>query len=161
MITVNNKENIMRFESARDVLKHTKEFHLQLRELFELLVKQESIPRRKLLLEYMISQEKSLVESLHHFEKNTPSGVLDIWLQYANDEAILKVPDIEVFQSKKSMNDILELSIKMSDKLIEVYKLVEDQVDDNKVKEIFNNLADMQMQKQRRLTMNFDRLMDI
>jgi rubrerythrin len=151
----------MRFESTRDVLKHAKKFHLQLREFFESLANQENIPRTQLLLEYMISQEINLVESLDHFEQNTPSGVLDTWLQYASDEGILKVPTVEVFQSKKPMDDILEFSMEMSDKLIEVYKLVANEVHDHKVKEIFNNLADMQVQKQKRISMNFDRLMDI
>jgi hypothetical protein len=49
----------------------------------------------------------------------------------------------------------------MSDELIKVYKSVEEQVDEHKVKEMFNNLADMQIQKQKRLSMNVDRLMDI
>ena len=89
------------------------------------------------------------------------SGVLDTWLQYANDESILKIPNIDLFQPKISVDAILELSMKMSDKLIEVYKLVEGEVNEYKVKEIFNNLADMQMQKQKRISMNFDRLMDI
>ena len=151
----------MRFESTRDVLKHAKDFHLQLHDFFDRLAKQENIPRTQLLLEYMISQEQSLVESLDHFEKQTPSGVLDTWLQYANDESILKIPNIDLFQPKISVDAILELSMKMSDKLIEVYKLVEGEVNEYKVKEIFNNLADMQMQKQKRISMNFDRLMDI
>ena len=161
IVIINNKENIMRFESARDALKHAKDFHLQLCEFFESLSKQENIPRTKLLLDYMISQEKSLAESLDDYEKNTPTGVLDTWLQYANDEAILKLPVVEAFQSKKSMEDILGISMKMSDELIQVYNLVENQINENSVKDIFNNLADMQMQKQKKLSINVDRLMDI
>jgi rubrerythrin len=151
----------MRFESARDALKHAKDFHLQSLEFFQVLAKQENIPRTKLLLDYMISQEKSLAKSLDDYEKNTPTGVLDTWLQYANDEAILKLPVIEAFQSKKSMEDILGISMKMSDDLIKVYQLVEEQINEDNVKNIFNNLADMQMQKQKRLSINVDRLMDL
>lgn len=151
----------MRFESARDALKHANEFHQQLVVFYKKLAKNEKIPRTQLLLDYMISEEKNLAESLVNYEKNTPSGVLDTWLQYANDQEILKLPIDKNFQSTKSMDDILELSLKMSDELIAVYQMVAEQVDEHKVKEIFNNLADMQWQKQKRISMNFDRFMDI
>lgn len=151
----------MRFESARDALKHAKDFHLQLSVFFESLAKQENAPKTQLLLEYMIQQEKILAESLDRYEKNTPPGVLDTWLQYANEENILKIPNINALPSKMLMDDIIELSMKMSDELTEVYSLVAEQLDENKVREVFNNLYDMQIQKQRRLSINFDRLMDI
>ncbi|MBA6327685.1 hypothetical protein H4J46_06995 [Colwellia sp. MB02u-6] len=151
----------MRFESARDALKHAKEFHQQLFVFYQKLAKDENIPRTQLLLEYMISEEKKLAESLANYEKNTPSGVLDTWLQYANDQEILKLPIVKYHPSTQSMDDILELSMKMSDELIAVYQVVAEQVDEHKVKDIFNNLADMQWQKQKRISMNFDRFMDI
>jgi len=151
----------MRFESARDALKHAKDFHQKLVVFYQKLAKDENMPRTQLLLEYMISEEKNLAESLTHYEKNTPSGVLDTWLQYANDQEVLKLPIVKNYPSTQSMDDILELSMKMSDELITVYQMVAEQVDEHKVKDIFNNLADMQWQKQKRISMNFDRFMDI
>lgn len=151
----------MRFERARDVLKHAKTFHLQLNDFYKLIEEQENTPKAQLLLEYIISQEASLAKHLDHFEKETPAGVLDTWLQYVNDEEILQIPKVNASHSKQSVDDILKISMKMSDELIEVYRLVEAQVDESNVKEIFDNLANMQLQKQRQISVNFNRLMDM
>ena len=49
----------------------------------------------------------------------------------------------------------------MSDELLSLYAQVEEQIDEEKVKAIFHNLADMQVQKQKKITMNYDRMMDM
>lgn len=49
----------------------------------------------------------------------------------------------------------------MSDELLSLYAQVEEQIDEDKVKAIFHNLADMQVQKQKKITMNYDRMMDM
>jgi rubrerythrin len=151
----------MRFEKARDAVKHAKSFHIQLCQFYEFLNNLENTQKVKLLLDYMIQHEKDLAESLDNYEKNTSSGVLDTWLQYANDESILKIPEKEALPSKSSIEDIIKLSMTFSDELIEVYAQVAEQVDDVKLKEIFTHLANMQSQEKRKLSMNVDRLMDL
>ncbi|MDB4279750.1 hypothetical protein N9865_02855 [Paraglaciecola sp.] len=151
----------MRFEKARDAVKHAQSFHIQLCQFYKYLNNLENTQKVKLLLEYMIQHEKDLAESLDHYEKNTSSGVLDTWLQYANDQSILKIPKKEALPSKSSIEDIIKLSITFSDELIEVYAQVAEQVDDVKLKEIFTHLANMQSQEKRKLSMNVDRLMDL
>lgn len=151
----------MRFEKARDAIKHAKSFHVSLYQLYEFMATRENSQKVKLVLDYMIQHEKDLAETLNNYEKNTSTGVLDTWLQYTNDNNILKIPEQETLKSTMSIEDIFELSIGFSDALIEVYKQVEEQVDETELKEIFISLANMQDKEKRKLSMNIDRLMDI
>lgn len=151
----------MRFEKAREALEHAKMFHIQLSLLYEFLATLENTEKVKLLLDYMVQHEREIAESLENYGKNTPVGILDTWLQYTNDKAILKIPEKENLTSKKSMEDIIELSMKFSDELIELYTNITEQVDEVELKYVFTNLADMQKQEKRQLSMNVNRFMDM
>ena len=85
------------------------------------------------------------------------SKPLNIWLQYANDSEILKLPAIASSKAIHTAEDILNISTQMSDELLSLYAQVEEQIDEEQVKAIFHNLADMQVQKQKKITMNYDR----
>jgi rubrerythrin len=151
----------MRFEKARDAIKHAQSFHIQLCELYKFMATQENIQRVALLLDYMIQNEKKLADTLKDYEKNTPAGVLDTWLQFTNDSNILKVPKNEDLSPAKSVEDIVKFSMESSDELIEVYTQIAEQADEPKVKEIFTHLAQNQIQAKKLLSMNTDRFMDI
>lgn len=155
------KESVMRFERARDVLKHTQSFHMQLSQLYQLLADQENSPKVKLLLDYMVSNEQKFANTLEQYEANSSTEILDTWFQYTNDESILKIPKIEKLISKSSINGIVELSMTFSDELIELYESIGNQTAEINLKEIFTNLANMQKQEKRQLSMNIDRLMDL
>jgi rubrerythrin len=152
---------MMRFENARVALQHAKTFHQQLGDFYHSLSPQVTQPKAKLLLDYIIHQERSLVDALSAFKSSSPKGVLDTWLQYTNDSEILQLPDIAVSKEIHSDEDILNISTQMSDELLSLYAQVEEQIDEEKVKAIFHNLADMQVQKQKKITMNYDRMMDM
>lgn len=151
----------MRFEKARDAIKHAQSFHIQLCELYKFMATQENPQRVALLLDYMIQNEKKLADSLKDYEKNTPAGILDTWLQFTNDSDILKTPKNADFSSTQSIENIVELSMKCSDELIEVYTQIAEQADELEVKEIFTHLAKNQTQAKKLLSMNIDRFMDI
>jgi rubrerythrin len=151
----------MRFENAREAIKHAKYFHRELGGIFKNMAGQEHSEKEKLLLEYISHQESALADSLTQFEENTPVGVLDTWIQYADDANILKPPSTDDINEVHSLEEILTLAMKMSNEFIALYQQVEAQLDEAKVKEIFHNLSDMQIQKQKRLSMNYDRLMDL
>lgn len=152
---------MMRFENARSAMQHAKTFHQQLGDFYHSLSSQVTQPKAKLLLDYITQQERSLVDALSAFESNTPKGVLDTWLQYANDSEILKLPTTAASKTNHTAEDILNISTQMSDELLSLYAQVEEQIDEEKVKAIFHNLADMQVQKQQKITMNYDRMMDM
>jgi hypothetical protein len=151
----------MRFENAREAVKHAQTFHKQLSALYQGLTKQEYPAKTNLLLKYMSDQERDLADLLMQFEQNTPTGVLDTWIQYADDQNILKAPNIDVLSAIQSMEDVLTLSVTMSNEFITLYQQVEEQLDEMKVKDIFRNLANMQLQKQKRVSMNYNRLLDM
>ena len=109
----------------------------------------------------MILHEQELAETLKQYAADSPTGILDTWFQYANDKAILKIPEKEELTSKNSINDIVNLSMNFSDELIELYDTISRQTDEINLKEIFTNLANMQRQEMRKLSLNIDRLMDI
>ena len=151
----------MRFEKTRDAIKHAQSFHIRLAKLYEFLATNEIPQKVELLLNYLIKHEKDAAQALGNYEKDSSTGILDTYLQFANDQNILKIPEFETLQTDKSIEYIAELAMRFSDELIELYSQVEQEVDEIQLKEIFTNLVEMQKQEKRILSMNIDRMMDI
>nr|WP_136250853.1 hypothetical protein [Ningiella ruwaisensis] len=151
----------MRFESARDALKHAQTFHQQLSQFYKHLTSRVLDEKSKQLLEYIANQEHALAGLFKEYERETPIGVLDTWFQYANDAEILRLPVFAEMHTNINSEEILTLSCQLSNELVQLYKQVEEQVEEPQVQDIFANLADMQLQKQKRITINYERLMDI
>ena len=151
----------MRFETARQAINHAKSFHIRLGKFYALLATDENSQKAALLLNYLIKHEKDAADALGNYEKDTSTGVLDTYLQFANDQNILQIPEFETLQTDKLIEYVAELAMKFSDELIELYSQVAQEVDEIQLTEIFTNLVDMQKQEKRILSMNIDRMMDI
>ena len=151
----------MRFEKARDAFNHASLFHTELSKLYQRSANQENTDKTKLLLNYLVKHEQELADGLDNYQQDAPAALLDTWFQYTNDIDILKVPEPEAFFTKKPIETIVEFSFKIADALIEFYEKMASQADKTTLKEAFTNLASMQKQEKRKLSMNIDRLMDL
>ena len=151
----------MRFEKARDAFNHASLFHTELSKLYQSSAAQEHTDKAKLLLNYLVKHEQELADGLDKYQQDAPAALLDTWFQYTNDTEILNIPESEAFFTKKTIETIVEFSFKIADDLIEFYEDMASQADKTTLKEAFTNLATMQKQEKRKLSMNIDRLMDL
>ena len=151
----------MRFEKARDAFNHASLFHTQLSKLYQRSAAQKNTDKAKLLLNYLVKHEQELADGLDRYQQDAPAALLDTWFQYTNDTDILKIPESAAFFANKSIETIAEFSFNIADELIKFYEDMALQADKTTLKEAFTNLAAMQKQEKRKLSMNIDRLMDL
>lgn len=142
----------MRFETTRDVLDYVKQFHRKARNLYSELADQEEQERLKLLLNYLSRHENHLAKSLADYEKETSEKILNTWFQYVPDQALLEsINDIDI-EPNLSVDEIVDLAMRLDDCLIQLYKeMIDHSSAISEVKEVFQNLLDMEKQEQHRL----------
>ena len=151
----------MRFEKMIDALDHVCLFHNSLSKYYQKMSNVSKSEKVKLLLDYMAENESILAKTISDYQEQAPTGILNTWFQYANDLNILKQPVFDKDDLINEPEDVVGLSIKYSNELIELYTEMSDYSDNTKLKEVFDNLADMQTQEKHKLSINIDRLMDL
>ena len=151
----------MRFEKTVDVLHHAYLFHNELSDFYRKNSTINTSDKVKLLLEYMAENEKKSAQEIIDYQERASTKILGAWFQYARDDDILKIPELNDTDLIQEPEDIVELAMKHSDELIELYTEMSDYSDIAELKEVFNNFADMQRQEKKKLSMNIDRLMDL
>ena len=150
----------MRFEKMIDALNHVCLFHNSLSKCYQKMSNVSKSEKVKLLLDYMADNEKTLAKTISDYREQAPAGILNTWFQYANDANILKLPVFGKDDLIKEPEDVVGFSMKYSNELIELYTEMSDYSNNIALKEVFDNLADMQIQETHKLSMNVDRLMD-
>jgi rubrerythrin len=151
----------MRFEKMIDALDHVCLFHNSLSKYYQKMSKVSKSEKVKLLLDYMAENENTLAKTISDYQEQAPAGILNTWFQYANDVNILKLPVFDKDDLMKEPEDVVGFSMKYSNELIELYTEMSGYSDNPALKEVFDNLADMQTQEKHKLSMNIDRLMDL
>lgn len=154
-------ERTVRFEQTADALNHACLFHIALSDFYLAISNTGKSEKVKLLLEYMVENEKTISQAIIDYQEQAPAGILDTWFPYTNDADILKLPEHEDDDLIQEPSDVIELAMKYSDELIQLFTEMSDHSDIAELKELFDNLADMQHQEKLKLSMNVDRLMDL
>jgi rubrerythrin len=142
----------MRFETTRDVLDFVKQFHRKARNLYRELANHEDQERLKLLLDYLSRHENHLAKSLADYEQEASEKILDTWFQYVPDLALLEpINNIDIVPNL-SVDEIIELAMRLDNCLIELYKeMIDNSAAISEVKEVFQNLLEMEKQEQHQL----------
>jgi rubrerythrin len=142
----------MRFETTRDVLDCVKQFHSKASDLYNQLANHEEQERLKLLLDYLSRHETHLAKSLADYEQETSEKILNTWFQYVPDQALLEpINNIDI-EPNLSVDEIVDLAMGLDNCLIELYKeMINHSSAISEVKEVFQNLLDMEKQEQHQL----------
>lgn len=142
----------MRFETTRDVLDCVKRFHRKARNLYSELADQEEQERLKLLLDYLSRHENHLAKSLADYEQETSEKILNTWFEYVPDQALLEPINHVDTEPNLSVDEIINLAMRLDNCLIELYKeMIDHSSAISEVKEVFQNLLDMEKHEQHQL----------
>ena len=141
----------MRFEQVRDILDHAREFHKRLGEFYQNLADHEEAARIKMLIEYLGKHEKLLEQGMVNFEESVSKQILDTWFQFTQDKTILKLPKAMDIKSHMSVEDVIRIGLELDNRLIEFYKDAAENSEVPELKEVFNNLLEMEQEEERHL----------
>jgi len=117
--------------------------------------------RVKLLLDYLSRHEKFLDEAMSAYEIDATRSVLDTWFKFVPMERSLE----EIAQSKlspdMSVEDVIAVSMRFHESLLELYDALETESVADEVKELFRDLRILEKKEELRLARDTVELEDV
>lgn len=151
----------MRFESIQDVLDHGRAMHRQVADFYRQLDSTSARTRVKLLLDYLVDHEQHLADTLAELGTITDPGILGSWLANAPEPAqfdqILHTP----IRQDMTVEEVLEIAMRFDDAMIGMYQSLADNTDNQAVRDLLDNLTDLEDLEKRRVVRNAGMLQDI
>lgn len=151
----------MRYAQVRHMLDHVREFHGQLAEYYDQLSKTAERQRVKLLLDHMSSHEKQLQDSLNTYEEGAPRQVMDTWVdcKYCND--VLAACEQIPIAPEASLEEVIKATLDIDNCLLRFYREVAENVESERVREVFLNLIELEEGELRRLAFGALQVSDV
>jgi rubrerythrin len=138
----------MPFTQTKDILEQARRFHHKLSEFYEDLKDSAEKERTRALLDYLSRHEQYLEECLKEFMQEVSKNVSDSFVQYGPDASTLKgIKDFEI-KSSMEVEDVVAAAMHFDACLIKFYREMADKVQNNKVREVFENLLVMEEHEQ-------------
>ena len=150
----------MRFQTARELLEHTEDFHKQASHFYRNLAQRHDQHRIRLLLDYLAKHEQKLADSISQFEQDSSPAVLNLWFEDAPDIEFDAALDNLHVQDHMDIEDIIRLGMHLGDYLIWAYESLASQCDIDEAREAFHNLAMLAQSEKRHLAKQAQGLAD-
>jgi len=151
----------MHYQTVKDVVDHSRQLHQQISSIYKKLSEDQSQARVSMLLDYLKRHEDHLEASLEQFEKDKSQKVLESWFQYAPDQNIAEVlNDIQV-NDHMTTDEVVGMALKLDDYFIDLYQDMVDHSSSGAVKDVFQNLLEMEQQEKIRVAKTALQLNDI
>ncbi len=148
----------MAFDQTKDVLKHARQFHRKLGVFYEDLKESASKERARTLLDYMSRHEKYLDACLAEYEDQVSDNVLDTYFKYGPESTELTaITDFEI-EPDMDVDDVVAAAMHFDACLIKFYQEMAQRALSEKVREVFQNLLEMEQHEQIELS---KRVLDI
>ena len=137
----------MPYGQAKELLQHARNYHKQVAEFYQKLAEMSDKPRVVLMLDYLIRHEKHLERVLAEYETDTTRKAMEIWFQFSKEDSTLEKLNALDYDKDITVEQILEIGSKIDQYLLNSYKAVVDRATIPEVREIFENLLQMEEQE--------------
>jgi rubrerythrin len=137
----------MPYGQAKEILEYSREFHRQVSNFYQKMADKAQSARVKLLLDYMIHHEKHLEKSLKDFQQGVSSQALNVWYQYSQEQRAFAPLKTIKYDEKMTVDDVIKIAADIDKCLIESYKGVAETTRIPEIREIFQNLLQMENQE--------------
>jgi len=137
----------MYYKTVKDVVEHSRKLHQQLSKLYKEINQEQTQERVKMLLNYLQRHEEHLQQSLDQFEKDKSQKVLESWFQYTPDQDLSEVLSTIEINDHMDTEEIILIALKLDDYFIQLYEDMVESTSSPTVREVFQNLLDMEQQE--------------
>lgn len=138
----------MPFDQTKDVLNHARKFHRRLSEFYDDLKDTVEKERTRALLDYLSRHEAYLDETLAKFQEEVSVNVLDTFVNYKAETAnVSEITDFEI-REDMTIDDVVAAAMHFDSLLIKFYGDMALKTNNQKVREMFENLLVMEQHEQ-------------
>ena len=138
----------MPYKTTRDILDRAKAFHTNISKHYHTLSAAVEKEKVKILLGYLSRHEKNLAKSLEEYEEEASREILENWFKFTPENSINDFfRDLEVTPSM-SVDDVISLALSFDNRLVDLYREAARISPSEEVREVFNNLLEMEKEEE-------------
>jgi len=151
----------MRFESIHDVLEHARNMHQQVADFYRQLDDASAQTRVRMLLDYLAEHEQHLADAMHELGSEADPALLHSFLAHMPDPVQFDEALHTPIRPDMSVDEVLEIALRFDDALIALYQDLAEHTDNEAVRDLLNNLTELENLEKRRVARNTMMMQDI
>lgn len=151
----------MPVEQTKDVLDHMRLFHSRVSQYYHRLADSTQRVRVKLLLDYMSEHERRLAESLEDYEETASPRILKTWLKSGCTTDASKLLEDEQLVAQMPVEEVVQVGVRLSECAISIYEHLANYAEPESIRQVFQNLLDMEQEALHQFVRAAGRLEDI
>ena len=144
------------FKQVKEVIEYNKMIHGRLRMFFAALNENRQPERVTMMLNFLIGEHGHSEEILTRFKAECHLSILNSWMQFSPSINIYELIDNHIAEAFMSLGQLVQLVAEINEVLISFYHEASNESELPKVRLIFDNLAEMEVndnQKQLRASL--------
>ncbi|WP_250459939.1 hypothetical protein [Microbulbifer litoralis] len=149
------------FKQAFQVLKDAEKFHRQMADLYEELLEKAADNRTRLLLQHMLEHERRMARNLANYNGVAQHKVMQTWLQYTHEESASDFIRSLDLGDPPTIKEINNMGREVDRYFSDLYEAVYGAIESAEVKEVFEDLKQIQDKERITLSMATNSLWDM
>ncbi|MBY4678565.1 ATPase [Marinobacterium arenosum] len=142
----------MQVEQIKDILDWLSKYHHQMSLCYDRSANRSESSRIKMLLSYLAEHEQSLADAVAKYEKIADSQVLNTWCyEYMDHKPDLAEALCSTDLDQLSLEQIVSRCVAAHDELIVLYRYLLGRSDTDRLKELFENLIQLEQNESMRM----------
>ena len=138
----------MTYRKTRDILELARNLHTNISKHYESLSNAAEKEKVKLLLDFLSRHEKNLAKGIDEFEEDSSREIMENWFKFAPEISTAEcVEDMKISPSM-SIDDVIYLAICYDDRLVDFYREAARVSPSEEIRELFNNLLEMEKEEE-------------
>ncbi|AMX03071.1 hypothetical protein [Microbulbifer thermotolerans] len=149
------------FKQAYEVIKDAEKFHLKMADLYKKLLKKAQDRRTQLLLKHMLEHEERMARNLSNYGEVAKHKVMRTWLQYTQEESSDDFINKLELSDPPTIREINKIGREVDRYFSNLYEAVHGAIESSEVKEVFEDLKQIQDKERITLSMATNSLWDM
>ena len=149
------------FKQAYEVLKDAEKFHLEMANLYKELLAKSTDNRTQLLLKHMLEHEQRMARNLANYNEVAKHKVMQTWLQYTHEESASDFIRKLNLSDPPTIKEINNMGREVDRYFSDLYESVYGAIESAEVKEVFEDLKQIQDKERITLSMATNSLWDM
>ncbi|MCW8125317.1 hypothetical protein [Microbulbifer halophilus] len=149
------------FKQAYQILKDAEKFHREMADFYEELLDKADNNRTRLLLKHMLEHEQRMAQNLANYSGVTQHKVMKTWLQYTQEESAGHFIKSLNLSDPPTIKEINRMGREVERYFSDLYEAVYGAIESAEVKEVFEDLKQIQDKERITLSMATNSLWDM
>ena len=142
----------IRYRQIREILDWMQAFHERLSIEYHIMSQGQVRERVALLLQYLADHQRQLQNAIKHYEEDASEEFLNTWHDHFPELDLPEtLDDLKHHLSVINTDDVIRLAVKFHDVLICLFEEIGNTAPTDEVRDVFNDLAQMERREKERM----------